>query len=149
MSRRQWREKILARARDESGYTLMELLVVLAILSLLVGIAAPVTMHYLEVGKVKTAKTEVANISAALDLFKLDVGRYPTTNEGLAALVAAPASAENWNGPYVKKVGDIKDPWGHPYYYKAPGQHGEFDLFSYGSDGKQGEGGAKPSIANW
>ena len=133
----------------EDGYTLMELLVVLAILGFLAAIATPAVIHYLDSAKVSTAKTEVSNLSAGLDLFKIDVGRYPTTEEGLGALIAAPPSAENWNGPYIKKTSGIADPWGHPYYYRSPGQHGAFDLYSYGAKGDGGDAGTKPQIANW
>src|ERR1700746_2363489 len=90
--------------RSEGGYTLMELLVVLAILGLLAAIATPMVLHYLDSAKVSTAKTEVSNLAAGLDLFKYDVGRYPTTEEGLEALVSAPQGVDNWNGPYVKKT---------------------------------------------
>lgn len=134
---------------SEDGYTLMELLVVLAILGFLAAIATPAVIRYLDSSRVSTAKTEIANISAGLDLFKLDVGRYPTTEEGLKALIAAPPTAENWNGPYIKKTNEIDDPWEHPYNYKSPGQHGEFDLYSYGAKGEGGDAAAKPQIANW
>jgi general secretion pathway protein G len=135
-------------SHNEAGYTLMELLVVLAILGLLAAIATPMVLKYLDSAKVGTAKTEVANISAGLDLFKYDVGRYPTTQEGLDALVKAPPTADNWNGPYVKTTTNLKDPWGHPFGYRAPGEHGDFDLYSDGPTGKEDTGG-KPAIANW
>src|ERR1700691_3490483 len=109
------------RKSDEAGYTLMELLVVLAILGLLAAIATPMVLHYLDSAKVSTAKTEVSNLAAGLDLYKYDVGRYPTTQEGLEALVSAPQGVDNWNGPYVKKTTKLSDPWGHPYNYKYPG----------------------------
>jgi len=131
----------------EAGYTLMELLVVLAILGLLAAIATPMVLRYLDSAKVSTAKTELSNLEGALDLFKYDVGRYPTTQEGLAALTAAPAGADNWNGPYVKKTNAAQDPWGHPYQYRAPGQHGEYDLYSLGPKGN--DDAAKPAIASW
>lgn len=133
--------------QSDAGYTLIELLVVLAILGMLAAIATPMALHYLETAKVKTAKTEIANIAACLDLFKYDVGRYPTTEEGLEALRKAPPNAESWNGPYLKKITALNDPWGHPYSYRSPGEHGEFDLYSYGPKGQMA--GAKPEIANW
>lgn len=133
-------------AKSEDGYTLMELLVVLAILGLLAVIATPMVLHYLDVAKQSSAKTEISNISAGLDLFRYDVGRYPTTEEGLKALQSAPAGVENWNGPYLKKAKDLVDPWGRPYHYRSPGQHGDFDLYSNGSSGDDS---AKPAIANW
>jgi general secretion pathway protein G len=142
--------KSQGRRPREAGYTLMELLVVLAILGLLAAIATPMVLHYLDSAKVSTAKTEVSNLSAGLDLFKYDVGRYPTTEEGLEALVSAPEGVENWNGPYVKKTTKLTDPWGHPYNYRFPGTHGgEFDLYSYGAHTDQAKSDEKPPIANW
>ena len=138
----------LAQRRDEAGYTLMELLVVLAILGLLAAIATPMVLHYLDSAKVSTAKTEVANLSAGLDLFKYDVGRYPTTQEGLEALVNPPADAENWNGPYVKKTTKLSDPWGHPYVYKVPGDHAAYDIASYGPAGLDGGAGSTTIITS-
>jgi general secretion pathway protein G len=138
------------RGSGEAGYTLMELLVVLAILGLLAAVATPMVLHYLDSAKVSTAKTEVSNLSAGLDLFKYDVGRYPTTQEGLEALVIAPEGVENWNGPYIKKTTKLSDPWGHSYNYKYPGTHGgEFDLYSYGAHADEAKNDEKPPIANW
>jgi len=147
-----WRNSLVRLARrrtDEAGYTLMELLVVLAILGLLAAIATPMVLHYLDSAKVSTAKTEVSNLAAGLDLFKYDVGRYPTTEEGLQALVVAPEGADNWNGPYVKKTTKLNDPWGHPYNYRFPGTHAEFDLYSYGAHADQAKSDEKPPISNW
>jgi general secretion pathway protein G len=155
-----WRELVRMGARKrvrhsrsansgEAGYTLLELLVVLAILGLLAAIATPMVLHYLDSAKVSTAKTEVSNLAAGLDLYKYDVGSYPTTQEGLEALVSAPEGVDNWNGPYVKKTTKLTDPWGHPYNYKFPGEHGEFDLFSYGAHADQAKADEKPPIANW
>ena len=135
--------------RGEAGYTLIELLVVLAILGFLAAIATVQVIHYLDSAKVSTAKTEVSNISAGLDLYKLDVGSYPTTQQGLEALIKAPEGVDNWNGPYIKKTTRLNDPWGHPYNYRSPGQYGEFDLYSYGPKGDEGNTGAKPLVANW
>jgi general secretion pathway protein G len=127
----------------------MELLVVLAILGLLAAIATPMVLHYLDSAKVSTAKTEVSNLAAGLDLFKYDVGRYPTTQEGLEALVAAPQGVDNWNGPYIKKTTKLSDPWGHTYNYRFPGSHSEFDLYSYGAKADEAKADDKPPIANW
>ncbi|HTT85178.1 MAG TPA: type II secretion system major pseudopilin GspG [Rhizomicrobium sp.] len=139
-----------SRRSGEAGYTLMELLVVLAILGLLAAVATPMVLHYLDSAKVSTAKTEVSNLSAGLDLFKYDVGRYPTTEEGLEALISAPEGVENWNGPYIKKTTKLNDPWGHPYNYRYPGTHGgEFDLYSYGAHPDEAKADEKPPIANW
>lgn len=137
------------RSRAEAGYTLMELLVVLAILGLLTSIGTVMVLRYLDNAKLGTAKTEIANYSAGLDLFKYDVGRYPTTEEGIQSLVKAPPTAENWNGPYIKVTNSLNDPWGHAFMYRSPGQHGEFDLYSYGPKGKEGANDANPPIKNW
>lgn len=141
-------ERLRIKAR-ERGYTLMELLVVLAILGLLTAIATPYVLHYLETAKVKTARTEIANIGAGLDMFKADVGRYPSTQEGLTALLKAPPDAENWDGPYIKKLDTFNDPWGRPYKYQSPGQHSEYDIYSYGPNKQATAGEAKPPVANW
>jgi len=135
--------------KGESGYTLMELLVVLAILGLLTAIATPMVLRYLDSAKLSTAKTEMANLEAGLDLFKYDVGRYPTTQEGLQALITVSAGAENWNGPYIKKSTGVTDPWGHSYNFHSPGEHGDYDLYSNGPNNAGEHGGAKPAIANW
>jgi general secretion pathway protein G len=135
--------------RSEYGFTLIELLVVLAILGLLAAIATPQVLKYLASAKISAAQTQVASLSSALDLYKLDVGRYPTTQEGLDALVAAPAGAVAWNGPYIKKRESLTDPWGHAYIYRSPGEHGEFDISSDGPDtGGSGNDGT-PSIKSW
>jgi general secretion pathway protein G len=126
----------------QAGFTLVELLVVLAILGLLVAAVAPPVIRYLGRAKVDTAHLEVKNIATALDLFMIDVGRYPTQEEGLAALVTNPGIAK-WQGPYLKSKGAPLDPWDHPYQYRIPGTEGhEYDLFSLGPDGK----GASASI---
>ena len=120
----------------QAGFTLVELLVVLAILGLLVAAVAPPVIRYLGRAKVDTAHLEVTNIATALDLFMIDVGRYPTQQEGLAALVVNPGIAK-WEGPYLKKGKMPLDPWDHPYQYRIPGTDGrDYDLFSLGPDGK-------------
>lgn len=131
----------------ERGYTLIELLVVIGILGLLAVIATPQVLNYLAGAKMSTAKTEIENLSSALDLFKLDVGQYPTSQEGLTALLAAPEGSESWHGPYVKRKANLIDPWGRAFNYRSPGQHGEFDLFSYGPQGDGNED--APQIASW
>ena len=119
----------------QSGFTLVELLVVLAILGLLVALATPQVLKYLAKSKVDTARIEIANLSTSLDLFLIDVGRYPTQQEGLLALVANPSGLNSWHGPYVKgRAGAPADPWGHPYQYRFPGQTGDYDLFTVGPD---------------
>jgi general secretion pathway protein G len=143
------RTNLTSARQHEHGYTLVELLVVLAILGLLAAIATPQVIKYLNHARVSTAKTEVEAFSSALDLFKLDVGRYPTTQEGLAALVTAPPGVPTWNGPYIKKNSNLIDPWGHAFNYRDPGQHGEFDIYSYGPDAGDNANAGKPAIANW
>jgi len=134
--------------RGENGYTLVELLVVLAILGLLATIATTQVLKYFASAKLSTAHAQVESLAGALDYFKMDIGRYPTTQEGLAALKSKPATADNWNGPYVKNTTSLNDPWGHPYAYVSPGKHGEFDLYSNGPDGETGNG-ADPPVRNW
>src|SRR5207237_5252350 len=120
----------------------------LAILGFLAVIATPAVFKYLDSAKLSTARTEIANLSSSLDLFKLDVGRYPTSEEGLEALRAAPSGLTEWNGPYVARITTLNDPWRHPYHYNIPGQHGDFDLYSYGPNGQPSES-DKPAVANW
>jgi general secretion pathway protein G len=116
----------------ERGYTLIELLVVLAVLGLLAAIAAPPMEHYFARGQASAARVETAIVAAGLHLFQSDVGRYPTTQEGLAALLKSPPEVENWSGPYVRGPANLIDPWGRHFVYRAPGQRGPFDLFSLG-----------------
>ena len=121
--------------RRDAGFTLVELLVVLAILGLLISVTAPQVIRYLGRAKVDTANYEAKNIGTALDLFMIDAGRYPTQEEGLGALVANPGIPK-WEGPYLKSKGVPVDPWGHPYQYRIPGTDGrDYDLFSLGPDG--------------
>ena len=141
-------EPVGARAR-ENGFTLVELLVVLVILGLLVALAAPRVMKYLGSARSDTARIQIEKLSGVLDLYRLEVGHYPTDQEGLRALVEKPAQADSWNGPYLKTAESIVDPWGAPYVYRSPGQHGEFDLYTLGADGKEGGDGADRDIVNW
>ncbi|CAN2533650.1 hypothetical+protein [Methylocapsa aurea] len=125
-----------------AGYTLVEMLVVLAIIGSIVGLVGPRVLNYLSESKVKTTQIQMENISSALDLFYLDVGRYPSTEEGLSALARRPAGATVWNGPYLKSANVPKDPWGHDYLYRAPGQNGPFDIGSLGPEGREGGAGS-------
>ena len=129
------------------GFTLLELLVVVAIIGLLAGYVAP--RYFGQIGKseVNTAKAQIDALEKALDQYRLDVGRYPTTEMGLIALVTRPANEPKWSGPYLKKAVPL-DPWGKPYLYKMPGDHGEFDLLSYGKDGQRGGTGEDADITN-
>ena len=149
MSRAMQIQRRMAPSRHDAGYTLMELLVVLAILGFLAAIGTPIVLRYLETARVSTAKTELSSLSSGLELFKFDVGRYPTTQEGLDALLKAPPGIDEWHGPYLKKLMGMKDPWGHPYHYKSPGEHGDYDIFSYGPTNEQSAGSTKPPVANW
>src|SRR5262245_49284881 len=125
-------------SRLERGYSLLELLVVLAILGLIIAIAAPRVIGYFETSKAKTAKIQIANIATALDLYVLGNGVYPSEQQGLRALVERPEGAQGWDGPYLNRADGIIDPWGRPYLYKQPGAHGKFDVSSLGADGKEG-----------
>ncbi|MEJ2459179.1 MAG: type II secretion system major pseudopilin GspG [Novosphingobium sp.] len=137
------------KAGTEAGFTLLELLVVLAILGLLAAIVGPQVIKYLDSSKTKTAQVQAKNVVAALHLFKLDASRYPTEQEGLAALVKAPPNLASWNGPYLPQQSAIMDPWGRPYLMRIPGEHGEIDVFSLGSDGQPGGTGEAKDVGSW
>jgi general secretion pathway protein G len=119
------------------GFTLLELLVVLVVLGLLVSIVGPKYFNQLGKSEAKAAQAQIASIAKALDLYRVDVGRYPLTEQGLAALNAGPANEPKWKGPYLQKAAPA-DPWGRAYIYKSPGEHAEFDLMSFGKDGSPG-----------
>lgn len=131
-----WRN--LERRRGQGGFTLVEILVVIAIIALIVSLVGPRVLNYLGESKVKAAKIQIQGFSSALDLFNLDTGRYPTTSEGLVALIRSPGNIPSWNGPYLKSGSVPDDPWGKPYVYRSPGEHGAYDIMSYGSDGNEG-----------
>ena len=128
---------------------MLELLVVLVILGLLAAVATPQVMNYLDSAKVDAARLQIKNLGTNLELFRLDVGRYPTQDEGLEALVTRPPNVENWRGPFVQRKESLIDPWGAPYKYRMPGQHGQYDLWSNGPAGGSGRSGGAPSVANW
>ena len=129
--------------------TLIEILVVLVLLGIVMGIVGGKYLQRGEQAKQRAAKIEIGQIAQTLDLFKLEVGRYPTGQEGLQALVTAPPGVSNWNGPYWKDGSVPKDPWGNEYKYAIPGQHGAYDIISYGADGKEGGEGADKDITSW
>ena len=131
------------------GMTLIEILVVLTLIAIVMGIVGGNYLGQGEKAKQKAAKIEIEQIGQTLDLFRLEVGRYPTTQEGLQALITAPTGVPNWNGPYWKKSTLPKDPWTNEYKYASPGQHGAYDLWSYGADGKEGGEGTNKDITSW
>lgn len=132
---------------SQAGFSLMELLVVLAIMGLLAIITVPQVIKYLDGAKLTTARSAIDGFSTSLDLYRIDVGRYPTSEEGLEALIARPENVEGWDGPYIKKKASLTDPWGNPYQYRFPGEHGPFDIFSYGPD--EGNADKTPKITSW
>ncbi|MGO9741621.1 MAG: type II secretion system major pseudopilin GspG [Roseiarcus sp.] len=137
-----------APRNGEAGFTLIEMLVVITIIGLIVGLVGPRVLNYLSESKIKTAKIQIESLSSALDLYYLDNGRYPSSNEGLEALVEKPPAASGWNGPYLKTASVPADPWGHSYVYKAPGDRAPFDIESFGSAGPEGGESAKTMITS-
>jgi general secretion pathway protein G len=137
-----------ARAIRVAGFTLLELLVVVAIIGLLAGYVGPKYFGQIGKAEVKEAKAQIDALEKSLDAYRLDTGRYPTTEQGLSALVTQPPGTVGWTGPYLKK-GVPLDPWSHPYQYKSPGDHGEYDVWSYGKDGAPGGTGENADITNW
>ncbi len=138
----------LNQIKDRRGFTLVEILVVVAIVGLLLALVGPKIIRGLGKGQQGAAKAQIELLGQALDTFRLDVGRYPTSQEGLNALITNPG-IEKWDGPYLKKNTVPKDPWDKPYVYQAPGTHGEYDLYSYGPDGTQGGEGENKDIVSW
>jgi general secretion pathway protein G len=136
--------------RSEHGFTLLELLVVLAILGLLISLVAPAALRQLGSAKHKIAEQSIARISGILDIYRLDVGSYPTTEQGLAALAARPSGVAGWNGPYVKEQDGLRDPWGRPFQYRNPSQRPghDYDISSLGADGKPGGEGEDADVIN-
>jgi general secretion pathway protein G len=135
------------RARQR-GMTLIEILVVLVLIGIVLGIVGGNFIGKGEKAKADAAKIEIGQISQTLDLYKLEVGRYPTSQEGLQALISAPAGAANWNGPYWKKSTVPKDPWGNEYRYASPGSKGTYEIVSLGADGKEGGEGPDKDISS-
>ncbi|MDS4028940.1 MAG: type II secretion system major pseudopilin GspG [Candidatus Contendobacter sp.] len=142
--------KLKTHERRARGFSLIELLVVLVILGLLAGLVGPAVIRYLGGANTRAAKVQIEEFSTALDAFRLDMGRYPNSAEGLAALVAQPSGATRWNGPYLRKNSIPKDSWGNDYQYRSPGQHGgAFDLYSLGADNAEGGDGENQDVVSW
>jgi general secretion pathway protein G len=133
----------------EAGFTLIEMLVVITIIAMIMALVAPRVLNYLGESKIKAAKIQIESLGSALDLFYLDEGRYPTTSDGLAALVQRPENSPTWNGPYLKGGFVPNDPWGRPYVYRSPGEHGAYDIVSYGPDGQRAGLDSTSAIVSW
>jgi general secretion pathway protein G len=136
-----------SRLESQAGFTLVEMLVVIAIIGLIMGLIGPRVLNYLSESKVKAARIQLQSFVTALDLFYLDAGRYPSSAEGLTALVKPAPGVAAWNGPYLKGGNVPNDPWNHAYLYRSPGEHGPYDIVSYGSDGQEGGSGVAADIS--
>jgi general secretion pathway protein G len=138
----------MMQGHGQAGFTLIELLVVMVILGLLAALVVPNYVRQGEKARIKAARVQIENLGAALDTFRLDIGRYPTSQEGLDALRERPTGVDRWDGPYLKK--EIpKDPWGNSYVYRSPGDKEPYELFSYGADGVAGGAGDGADIKSW
>ena len=135
-------------SRRDRGVTLIEILVVMVIIAMFATLVGARLFRSVDKARQATAKSQIQEFEGTLDMFRLDVGRYPTTQEGLAALRVKPSGIENWDGPYLRRDVPL-DPWGHPYVYRCPGQHGDFDLLALGSDGQEGGEGDASDIVSW
>src|SRR6201997_4217227 len=149
ISRKSPRRPARRRRSGEAGFTLVEILVVITIIGLIMALVGPRVLNYLTESKIKAAKIQIESLASSLDLFFLDNGRYPSSSEGLKALVVHPPSATFWNGPYLKGDSVPDDPWGRPYVYRFPGQHGAYDIVSYGAGGQEGGSDAAAEITSW
>jgi general secretion pathway protein G len=137
----------LRRSR-ERAFTLLELLVVMVIIGLLAAYVGPQYFAQLGKSEVKAAQAQISALQKALDTYRIDIGRYPSTEQGLAVLVTRPQNEPKWSGPYLQKA-PPPDPWGRPYIYKSPGEHGDYDLYSFGKDGQAGGTGEAADITSW
>ena len=134
--------------QKERGFTLIEILIVIIIIGMLAALVGPRLFGKVSMAKQKTAKAQIELFGTALDAFRLDVGKYPTTEEGLKALREKPSGAEGWEGPYLPKEIPL-DPWNNAYIYKCPGEHGEYDLISHGLDRVEGGEGENQDVVSW
>lgn len=141
-------QRLCCAPRTQRGFTLLELLVVLVVLGLLAGIVAPKYFAQLGRSEVKVAKAQIEGLGKALDLYRLEVGHYPSTEQGLQALVTVPSDETRWTGPYLQKKLP-QDPWGRNYTYRHPGENGEYDLLSMGKDGQPGGEGENAEVTSW
>lgn len=135
--------------RSKLGFSLIELLVVLVILGLLAGLVGPQIMRYVGDSKTDTARLQIQDFSAALDLYRLDVGRYPTTEQGLQALVEEPSGVTGWSGPYLRRREVPKDPWDREYHYRSPGEREDYEIVSFGANGEPGGEGEDRDVVSW
>src|SRR5499433_2819402 len=149
MSMRKHQVKRRYARHYQRGFTQVEILVVITIIGLIMALVGPRGINYLSESKSKAAKIQIESFGNALDLFYLDAGRYPTTSEGLRALMERPTNTAFWNGPYLKGNAVPNDPWGRVYLYRSPGQHGAYDILSYGADGQEGGTGASADVTSW
>jgi general secretion pathway protein G len=135
--------------RGEGGFTLVEMLVVITIIGLIMGLVGPRVLNYLTESRVKAATIQMQSLAGALDLYYLDLGRYPTSAQSLTALIQKPSGAAAWNGPYLKGGAVPNDPWGNAYIYRSPSEHGSYEIMSLGSDGQAGGTGTAADIKSW
>ena len=142
------RKRRRARMKSQRGFTLVEILVVITIIGLIMALVGPQVLRYLSESKSKAARIQIESFSSALDLFYLDIGRYPNSSEGLSALVQRPGALATWNGPYLKGGVVPADPWGAPYIYRSPGQASAYEIVSYGSDSQEGGTGPAADISS-
>src|ERR1700728_1042764 len=147
MSLTRQRRKAASRS-GEAGFTLVEILVVITIIGLIMAIVGPRVLNYLGESKIKAAKIQIESFESALDLYYLDMGRYPTSSDGLVALVQRPGSVLEWNGPYLKGGVVPNDPWGHSYVYRSPSEHVPYEIVSFGADGQEGGTGTAADITS-